>query len=216
MSQLVTIQQAARNALAKWLRTELAPVRNGLGVVVEPRWFPKDVELPRYAVSIIDAGPREVEWTDPEILDQTLKGAAHVEVTWGLGYVTQRLQLDVWTPSDLELDDVVARLDIALNAGQRPMGASNPDPVAVGVLVLLEDGWEGATADLTFDAPETQHTPSSVNESEWRATYRGAASMRLAIKATSARMARVKVHQRLSNDELDVTSTASGDTYTSV
>src|SRR5689334_9544536 len=126
-NQLVSIQQAARNALAAWLTSELAPAGGGSGVTVEPRWFEPDQQLPARAISIIGAGPRQVEWLEPDILAQAenAENPAQIDITWQLGAVQQRVQLDVWAQSDVELDDLVARLDRSLNAGERGIAAAN-------------------------------------------------------------------------------------------
>lgn len=211
MSQLVTLQQAARNALAAWLLAELAPVGGGDGVVVEPRWFEADRKLPPIAISIIDAGPRRIEWTDPEQLIVTPSTPGFVEVVWGLGYIEQRVQLDVWTPSDVQRDDVMARLDISLNAGHRSYnGATEPnqDPVGVGLLLALGDGWEPGTVDFTFDEPDFDETADSVNQTEWRAMYRGVATARLTQKATSPKLARISLQQRLLTTTITATTPA--------
>ncbi len=210
MSQLVTITQACRNALAAWLTTELAPTGGGDGVVVEPRWFEVDRTLPARAISIIDAGPRRIEWTDPEQLIVTAGDPGFVDVTWGLGYIEQRIQLDVWAQSDVELDDIMARLDIALNAGQRALGgtSTNVEPCAVGLLLALADGWAPGTVDFTFDEPSTDQTADTANQGEWRAMYRGVALARLTQVATSPKLARLNLSQRMGTGPVDTTAEA--------
>lgn len=217
MTQLVTIQQAARDALAAWLTTELSAVA---GLVVQPRWFSVDVPLPAKAISIIDAGPRRIEWTDPEVLATTVIDAKTVEGVWAIGDVQQRVQLDVWAQSDVELDDLVARLDTALNARARGLGIANVDPVGAGLLLNLPGLWAPGIVDFAFDEPDVDQTADSANQAEWRATYRGAASMRLTAKAISPRLARIALKQRLSESDAasvnkDVmTVSATGETYT--
>lgn len=212
MSQLVSLQQAARNALAQYLTDELAPVGGGDGVVVEPRWFEKDRQLPPRAITIINAGPRSIEWTDPEVLETSIKSATQAEVTWALGYATQPLQLDVWALEDLALDDIVARLDRHLNVGQAfyretVLGIANTEPFGVGVLLELGDGWESATADFVFDAPDAEPGPDEVMQGQWRAMFRGNVNLRLVQKATSSRMARIHFKQRLrTTDAVDATA----------
>lgn len=220
MSQLVTITTAARTALATWLVAELAPVAGGDGVVIEPRWFEVDRKLPPRSISIIDAGPRKIEWTDPEQIIVTNTDPGFVEVTWGLGYVEQRIQLDVWAPSDVELDDIMARLDISLNAGARALAgaSSNAEPCGIGLLLAMHNGWEPGTVDFTFDEPNVDQTADAANQSEWRATYRGVANARLVQKATSPKLARIIINQRLSAGDIapeapaDLTTTVDADT----
>jgi hypothetical protein len=217
MTQLVTITQAARDALAAWLVAELEPTGNGDGVVVEPRWFEVDRRLPPRAISIIDAGPRRIDWTDPmQLLVVPGRTAKLVDVTWGLGYIEQRVQLDVWAQSDVALDDIMARLDVALNAGTRPLGIGNLDPVGIGVLLALADAWAPGTADFTFDEPNTDQTADMANQSEWHATYRGVARMQLVQVATSPKLARINLRQRLSEGAATASATDTVDTVTTV
>lgn len=205
MAQFVSIQQAARNALATWLAAQLASVTGG--VVVKPRWFQR--QLPPKAIAVIDAGPRRVVWTQPAFLAGANGGtpeAPTVNAVWNLGVVEQRLQLDVWCPSEVELDDIIARLDLALNAGCRGIGQANAIPVEAGLLLNLADGWQPGTADYLFEEPDVDQSPSSVNESEWRATYRGVVAARLVGRAVSPRIARVNIKQRLyTADPVDLT-----------
>lgn len=200
MAQFVTLQQAACNALATWLTTELADVTGTL--VVEPRWFSADRLLPEKAISIVFAGPRRIEWTQAEALVTSVVAVdpgedPTVDVTWMLGHAMQPLQLDVWARTDVELDDLIARLDTALNKGASGLSIANVDPVAPGLLLALGDGWTPGTADFSFEEPQTQHTASSANEGEWRATYRGRANALLVQAARSPLLARVLLDQRL-------------------
>lgn len=215
MAQLVSIQQAARNALAAWLRDDLASVA---GLSVEPRWVEVDVTKPPLAITVIDAGPRKIEWGDPVLLSSEVVNATQVDGVWALGDVEQRVQLDVWAPSDLELDDLVARLDRSLNAGLRPVGITS-EPFAVGLLVNLANGWAPGTATFRFDEPNTDHTADDANQQEWRASYRGTMSARLVAKGTAPRLARLMLKQRVYDTdaaavEKDVlTLTTSTETY---
>jgi len=218
MALLTTIQQAARNALAAWLTAELADADDT--VVVEPRWFEVDRSHPPKSITIIDAGPRRIEWGDPEVLSQTSSGAANVVATWAIGDVEQRVQLDVWAPSDLELDDLIARLDVSLNAGHRGLGGANVEPVTAGLVLELDDGWSPGTVAFAFDEPFVSQVADDANQAEWRATYRGVASARLVATATSPRIARVALKQRVSetdaaavNTDVMTLSGASTETY---
>lgn len=219
MALLVSVQQAAANALATWLSTQLAAVDGG--VVVEPRWFEADRQLPPKAISIIPAGPRSIEWLAPSLLTQTNNGATQVDTVWALGFVQQPVQLDAWAPSDVELDDLVNRLDAALNQGQMGLGLALANPAANGLQLNLADGWAPGTADIAFDAPSIDETPSSVGETRWRATYRGQVNCLLTQAATTARIATLTLKQRLrvadptdTAADFDITTiTAAGDTH---
>lgn len=200
MPQIISLQYAARRALAAWLRVELAAVD---GLVVEPDWFERDRELPPKALSIIDAGPRQTEWLQPEILAATNVDIAgppamkQVDATWNFGFITQPLQLDVWAPTKPQLDDIIARLDASLNKGARGLGVTNAMPFAPGLQMNLGDGWAPGIADVLFTDPDVLESPDSVGQGEWRAMYRGRATAQMTQVARSPRIARILLEQRL-------------------
>lgn len=199
MAQLVSLQQAACNALAAWLTSELT----GQSIVIEPRWISSDRQLPPKAISVIEVGEPDIDWLDPEVLSTTnvdLENSTpvkKVDTVWTVGNADQALQLDVWALTDVELDDIRARLFGALNAGDRGLGLTRVDPFAVGLQLPLADGWDPGIATYVFQLPDIQQSPSAVAESEWRATYRGRVSMQLAQRARTARIARVLIKTRV-------------------
>lgn len=196
MPQLVTIQQAACNALATWLTNELASE----DVSVEPRWTEPDRQLPAKHVTIITAGPRAIEWMPAEVVkatNVTVNEQPKVDTIWSLGFLEQPVQLDVWAQSDVELDDIIARLDASLNKGAKGLGIANTEPFAAGLLLNLADGWAPGIVDFLFEEPQIMQSPASVGESEWRAMYRGRASAQMTQTARTARIARILLEQRL-------------------
>lgn len=218
MTQLVSIQQAARNALALWIASELNELE---GLVVEPTWFESNRKLPPIAISIIGAGRRDIAWGQPELVASAPSGPNHVFGTYKLGYLTQRVQLDIQTTFEPVLQDVIARLDESLNKGAKGLGVVNCDPFANGILVPMLDGWEPGTADFLFGEVDENPTPASVMQGEWRAMYRGELNAMLVGKATSPKLARVNMMQRLRvTDAVDQTApydvttiTATGETH---
>lgn len=199
-----SIQQAACDALAAWLQLQL----DGDGedpVIVEPRWFEPSRDLPPLAVTVIPAGERSVIWDDPVLLRQDDgTTAAKVSGLWAVGWVEQPLQLDVWATHDVGLDSLRARLEGPLNRGAAPLGG-RVDPFGAGLVVPLADEWDTFTASIYFDQSAIAQTPDSVNTAEWRATARGKASMRLALRAESPRMARVLLKSRLDSADTETT-----------
>lgn len=206
MTQLVSIQQAARNALAEWLTSEIASE----DIEIEPRWVESDRPLVSKRITIIDAGPRTVEWLQPEIVASTNvdteggEDVVKVDGTWSFGFITQPVQLDVWTQSDVELDDVIARLDAALNAGERGLGLTNVDPFRAGLLLALGCEWVPGNVDFLFEQPVVLQGPASVGEGEWRATYRGRATAQLVQSARSPRLARILLNARIYERDADL------------
>ncbi len=191
----VSLQQAAANALAAWIRTRLPDA------TVFARWPEPNVKLPPKAVSVLLAGPRVDEELDPVVVGRRDLSPTHAEYTWRMRLCKQPMQLDVWAKSDLARDDLVARLDRVLNASERDsIGAVRADPARNGVLLRVADGWDGF-ADFLFDAPGAFDTPDAAQRCEYRATYRGHAWMDLTMRAESPRLVAATLRQRLHDDD---------------
>jgi hypothetical protein len=189
----VTIQQAAVNALATWLTSQLTG-----GVTVATRWPSPDRPLPAKAVTILLAGARTDIRLDPEILSATNLGDFQTTVVWRLMACTQPLQLDVWAQSDFERDDIMAQLDTALNAGESSLAGAYANPVGHGCLVAVADGWPASTtADFVFNSPDIDDSPESAKRSEWRGTYRGEVHVMLSVTKVSARQVSIVFKQKL-------------------
>lgn len=127
-----------------------------------------------------------------------------VVTVWQIAACTQPVQLDVWADSDVERDDIMARLDTALNAGESALaGVYNPDPVGHGLLLALADGWTNSSADFYFDAPDLDDLPDSVGRSVYRATYRGDSNFMLTLSSTTARQQVIKFRAALDSYPTD-------------
>jgi len=201
----VSIEQAAQNALARWLTRELD------GITVWDRWPEANVRLPAKAISVLRAGTRRDEALDPTpIAQRDIEGAPGRAVfTWRMRACTQPLQLDVWAHSDVARDDLLARLEPALNASKArsmpSLALVNADPVEHGLALLLADGWSGFVS-YWFDEPSITDNPDAVQRSEYRATYRGWAAMQLTIDAASTHLARAQLRVLL--DGIDESTTS--------
>lgn len=195
----VSIQQASANAFAGWLGDLLT------GVVVEPRWPNPDKQKSGKVVTIITAGPRRDTPIDLRqikfVNDDTDVEAPKVVTTWQLAACNQPVQLDVWALSDIDRDDILARLDIYTHMSQVTTGWANP--VGVGSLVAVQDGWEdcGTIADFVFEEPDLETTSDSVGRSIYRATLRGNAYMMLTVTSSTARQAVIKFNERVSETD---------------
>ncbi len=115
---------------------------------------------------------------------------------WKVAEVTQPLQIDCWSKYDVDRDDLRARIESALQAGDQT--EDWPTPPGLDLALLPGDGWEG-TADYAFQAFGNPDNPSSAQQSEWRATARGEAHVALYIDAVSARMAHLTLRQKLNS-----------------
>jgi hypothetical protein len=190
---VVSVEQAAANALGRWLASQLPPAE----VTVDTRWPEASVDMPAKAITILLAGPPEEEPLDPIVVAEAPIDATHAMFTWRISALRQPLQMDVWTRYDPDRDDLLARLRPLLNAGMRAtLGAYNANPVRHGIVLPLADGWDG-TADCFFDRPDRFDSPVAVQRCEYRAVYRGWADVDLTITAPSARLARLSLVQRL-------------------
>lgn len=191
----VTLQQAATNAFVKYLKTQLPDIN------IFPRW-PRG-NFPGRAITVLQAGHRRVIPLDPRVLSKTNLPNNQTRVVWQIGHCTQPYQLDVWADSELARDDIMARLDDALHAGQSSLtGVSHRDPVGHGCSIRLADGWETTEtiADFSFNEPDLIDEPETVSRSQYRATYRGEAYMMLTVKRTSARQAQITLKALLNGD----------------
>lgn len=218
MTQLVSVQQAAANALAEWLRASLP------GVVVESRWPEPNQGLRPKTITVLLAGSRIDEPLDPQVLHMTPISASTGLYRWRVSACRQPMQLDVWTTSDVARDDLLARLDTCLRAGpSRTLPWDwNGDPTANELVLPLGDGWQDTVAAIEFDAPRIIDTPESVQQREYRASLRGEARMHLYVEAESPRMALMRLRHRVSepgapipSSPETVTVTAAGVTFTS-
>src|SRR5262245_5154952 len=102
----VSIQQAAANAFATWLASQLP------GVVVEPRWPSPDKQKPSKSITLVMAGRRRDTPIDPYVLKKTNTGPTQTTAVWPIAACVQPFQLDIWTLSDIARDDLIAQLDI--------------------------------------------------------------------------------------------------------
>ena len=191
---MISIQQAAANALATYLQDTL-----GGDILVESRWpDARRLRKPK-VISVLLAGRREDLMIDPRILSRIDMDTTQSEVRWQIKTCKQSLQLDVWCQNDIDRDDIVARLDIALNAGASPVDIF-AEPVASGLLLATNSGdeWPDTFCDFSFDGPEIDNTDDSVNITSYRATYMGDAHVMLAVSKPVARQVLIQFQQKLS------------------
>ena len=189
---LVSVEQAAANALARWLVTAL-----GDDVAVDTRWPEVGVDLPPRAITVLLAGPPEEEPLDPIVVDRVNTSPTEALFTWRMSALRQPLQLDVWACFDTERDDLKESLRRALHAGMRAtLGAYNAMPFRHGVVVPIADGWTGY-ADCYFARPSVFDSPGAAARSEFRMTYRGWADVDLTETGPSARLAALTLRRRI-------------------
>lgn len=224
MSKLVSIVQAAQNALAAYLTNAINNPKFGSKpatlTVVEPRW-PDPKKLPAKAITIIPAGPR-TDGTDPVLgwwhystkVDPQPPDLPTGQVMWRwtVGWYEQPVQLDIWCRYDIDRDDLIARLDIALHTGQGELTKGQPgshDPITDYLVIPLaqEDGWLGAYCDAYFgeDGPTITDTATAAGQTLYRATWRGTLEVLLTVDDVSPIMARNKFKIRMSETQVPTT-----------
>jgi hypothetical protein len=197
-----TIQQAAANALASYLAGVLTDVK------VSQRWPDPGRRLPAKAITVLLAGRRRDNPIGTSILASTPSTGNNSTSVWRFMMCEQDIQLDVWATTDVARDDIIARLDDALNAGF-PLNAGPVDPVGFGLGLPLADGWSdfpGVTtyADYMFNGPDIDDDPNSVTESEFRATYLG--TMHMCLTSTKTTPRQVQIILQLATSESTDTS----------
>lgn len=189
-----SIQQAAVSSLSTWLASQFPDC------AVYDRWPEANVSLTK-AITIIRAGARVDDYIDPVVLRQINSETNPTQslYTWRLAYCSQPVQLDVWTTSDVVRDDIMARLDDALHSGFTALGDFSQDPVSNDVFLNFreEDGWFGAV-NFRFDSPDLIETPDNVQQTEYRATYKGFAFFELSVDAPSPRLAQINLQLKIS------------------
>lgn len=159
-------------------------------VAFENKWPSPNKPLPAKVVTILRAGPRLDTPIDPNILSATNTGASQTNAVIQIAACEQPLQLDVWTQSNYDRDDVVARIDQFLHYGESGLaGVVNPDVAGMSLLLALGDGWDAqqSTASFSFHNPEISDDADSAMRSQYRASYRGSAYCMLTISQTIAR-----------------------------
>ena len=199
MALRTSVEQAANNALAAWLTTQLASVDDG--VSIEPRWPDPDKTLPEKAISIITAGPRQLEFCDPKPLGPGVLSSGNLYTyQWHYAEVVQPIQLDVWCQYDVQRDDLVARLDDALNSGAAGLGQTNIDPVSGDLILALSsaDGWGNSNANFVFGSCQLTDTADNAQQAIYRATYRGEAQVSMSVLSTVAQLTKVIFELRAS------------------
>jgi hypothetical protein len=194
---IVSIQQAANNALVAYLAPLLSDVD------VTSNWPSPDRELPEKAITVLTAGARRDQPLDPKQLKNTISGLTQVNTIWQVASCIQPFQIDIWTHSVIERDDLVARLDILLHAGASALGTIvNQDPVGNSLLLPVLDGWEASntTADFEFDHYDDDDSSDSSGRNIYRSTFRGDGNFMLTITKTSARQKQINLSMFLDGD----------------
>ncbi len=194
----VSVEQAAQTALQVYLQAEMDAQYSGgpERCIVSDSWPEPDSGLPRRAVSIIPAGPRDDMYVqEQDIRREDLAGPDSNPklYTWRVAACRQPIQLDIWSTYASHRDDLLARLQDSLRKGQgHTLGIPNSMPVRDGVLLALDpaSGFRGF-ADYTFDGPSKTDTARSPRVREYRASIMGFIDVDLTVKAPSARLARV-------------------------
>lgn len=198
----VTVQQAACNAFATWLGS------NVLDTVVEPRWPAPDKKKPPKSITLITAGRRQDEAVDLKLVKNTNLNTAQTTAIWQVAACTQPMQLDIWALTDIDRDDLMARLDDLFHSGESSLtGAVNPMPVGTaGNLVALGDGWEscGTIADFVFQSPDVEMTSDVTGRGLYRATYRGNAYVMLTATTVTARQLAINFALQLSDTDTPI------------
>lgn len=179
---MVSIQQAALNSLATWLSSNITG-----GVQISSRWPSPDRALPAKAITVLPAGRASDMPIERNLINQVdIALTNNTTGTWQVRSRRQPIQIDVWALTQPDRDDLLAQLDSALNAAESPLGFDQ-DPAGSGLLLTIADGWVNSFADFSFDGPDADDTPESVQRSEYRGTVTGDVYVMLTVDRVSAK-----------------------------
>lgn len=192
---MVTVQQAALNALKAYLVTLTASGGLLEGITIEDRWPEPDQPLAGKTVTLLLAGEREDMRLDEDVIDQTVVSGEpnNMDYRWEVKACRQPLQVDVWANTEVDRDDILARWDEVSHHGPLfTLGSGNP--VADGLLVALDKPTDGhpGHADFLFEGPQVIDNPDAHRQQEYRARIRGHVNVNLSVVAKSAKLARLK------------------------
>jgi hypothetical protein len=200
----MSVQQAAVTAFVAYLTVQLVAVFGEGKVLVEDR-FPEagppmfDKTL-RRRVTVICAGEREDLFVQANVVRaKPISSSEKVRMGWRMKACRQPLQLDLWATTSVELQELMAEVDVALHQGPGvTLGLTNADPVRDGVLLALnpDTGHEGFT-DVFFEGPSIVNDGAEQQQRECRAMYRGALDVDLVVEAISPTMARIKLRETI-------------------
>jgi hypothetical protein len=200
----MSVQQAAMKALRVYLAAQFAqlydPDVESERVQVLENWPEAGVKLPKRGVTILMSGKREDTHLDAELVRQTDKpDGINAEYTFAVKACSQPFQLDIWSRYDAVRDQLENDLDDILHKGEQiTLGVANGELVRDGVLLALDprDGHEGFL-DFTFEGPRKIHDGNAAQVNEFRSMIGGFVNCELHVKATTAKLARVKLQMAL-------------------
>jgi hypothetical protein len=175
------VRKAVRDALAAYLRTELATAHPDL--VVFDSWPDPATSLPAEAVSVLATGTIEEGGYAPQTHRVTPTAGVMGDVLYGFGTLTLGLQLDCWTHHEATRDVLARDLEAALN---------RPPAITLGLtggipqlgrergLVIRIPNLFNCPADFRFEPTASPvENGDAAQTGEWRATWAGSAFVHL-------------------------------------
>jgi hypothetical protein len=199
-----SLHQAVQTALVTWLASTPAGMA---GFEFGDRWPDAGPPLPPRMITVLRAGAPEFTWVDEEEVEgtPTQVGTSNLYTySFVVAQVELALQLDLWTTSDPERDDAVARLELALHASKSltlaaylaAQSNTSPQPFfETDLVVQCGAPWDMCLAGYLFDQPTIDDDPSSVKRREFRASYHGTAFYDFVYTTNLPRLDMVAVRQ---------------------
>lgn len=208
----VSVQQAAVNALVAYLKTQLAADANE--ITISDSWPEQSVNLPKKAITVILAGPRQDDDVGSYMRDisRVLVSGNVYRYRWTVKACRQPIQIDIWATNDVDREDLIANLDEALHQGEGvTLGTAGRNPFRDGILLNFLDTEDfTGTIDFTFeDGPDRDNAGDAAQRGEFRATQHGVAAMVLSLEAESPALIEAKLKMTLGEKGPSTT-----DTYT--
>ena len=204
---------AARTALANWLRLRLIGNPYYGSLVVFDDWPESSQELPPFALTVLSAGDPDYVYFPPVDIQVTPTTGALGDVTYTYGHADSLpLQIDVFATSptarDALLRDVIWQLNVS---PQVSLAGTSHDPGGLpdyrtqpGLVLELPDRYFTL---CSYDfAPTASPTESSgsAQTGEWRAVLRGQAQCALVTQDEMALIKRLPLSDTSTGDDLAV------------
>lgn len=215
-----SVEDAAVYALALYLEREFDKLydRNvpTERVVVNAAWPASGATLPPRAVSVVHAGARQETHLTEEVVSKTdIPGGNLAEFEFSVKAITQPIQLDIWAQYPRVRSQLCDDLDTILHRGPAYTLGVGRILVRDGVLVRLPEasGHTGIVDYTTTNGPRPIDDSNAVQSNESRALITGELDVILTVKATTAKLALVKLKGALSGAPYETTLQKEGGAF---
>jgi hypothetical protein len=207
-----SVEMAAVYALAFYLEREFDKLYDRSlpqeRVVVNAGWPASGATLPDRAVSVVMAGARQEAHLTEEVVKRTdIPNTNQAVFEWSMKAITQPIQLDIWAKYPAARNLICDDLDTILHRGPAYTLGVGGIHLRDGVLVRLPDvsGHTGIVDYTTLNGPRAIDDSDAVQSNEARSLISAELDVILTVKATSAKLAVVKLKGALNGAPYETT-----------